>query len=70
MEEILRKESEGGIYDVRFIGQEDGSGCHTSDEYVKFKNREFGKRRNWLRRVCRVLSHHCSMSMIYFTLEN
>ena len=50
MEEIARRESKGGIYDVRFIKQEDGSGCHTSEEYIKFKNREFGNR-NWLRRM-------------------
>ena len=50
MEEIARRESQGGIFDVRFIEQEDGAGCHTSEEYIKFKDREFGNR-NWLRRM-------------------
>ena len=50
MKEISRRESKGGIFDVRYIEQEDGAGFHTSEEYIKFKNREFGKR-NWLRRM-------------------
>ena len=50
MEEIARRESKGGIYDVRFIEQEDGAGCHTFEEYIKLKDREVGNR-NWLRRM-------------------
>ena len=50
MEEIAREESEGGIYRVVFIEQEDGAGCHTSAEYIEFKNKEFNNR-NWLRRM-------------------
>ena len=33
MEEIARKESCGGAYDVVFIEQEDGAGCHNNAEY-------------------------------------
>ena len=49
MEEIARKESEGGKYHVVFIEQEDGAGCHTNAQYIGYKNKEF-KNRNWLRR--------------------
>ena len=49
MEEIARKESCGGLYDVVFFEQEDCAGCHMSEEYIEFKNVEFNKR-GWLRR--------------------
>ena len=49
MEEIARKESCGGLYNVVFFEQEDCAGCHMSDEYIAFKDKEFAKR-NWLRR--------------------
>ena len=50
MEEIARQESEGGIFDVVFIEQEDGAGCHNNLEYTTFKDKEF-ENRNWLRRM-------------------
>ena len=50
MDEIARQESDGGKYEVIFIEQEDGAGCHTSVEYQTFKDQEF-KNRNWLRRM-------------------
>ena len=49
MEEIARIESDGGIYDVVFFEQEDGSGCHNNEEYIRFKEREFDQR-GWIRR--------------------
>ena len=50
MDEIARQESDGGKYEVIFIEQEDGAGCHTSVEYQTFKDQAF-KNRNWLRRM-------------------
>ena len=37
-------------YDVVFIEQEDGAGCHNNAEYQEFKDEAF-KKRNWLRRM-------------------
>ena len=48
MEEIARKEGENGKYEVVFFEQEDCAGCHKSEEYVNWKNKEFFKRK-WLR---------------------
>ena len=36
MKEIAQKESEGGKYEVIFIEQEDGAGCHNNAEYQTF----------------------------------
>ena len=47
MEKIQLQESENGKFNVVFIEQEDGAGCHNNDEYIKFKKEEF-KKRNWL----------------------
>ena len=49
MENIARKESENGRYDVIFYEQEDCAGVHNSDVYIEWKNKEFN-RRKWLRR--------------------
>ena len=49
MEEIARKESCGGLFDVVFFEQEDCAGCHMSDDYNDFKDWEFRKRK-WIRR--------------------
>ena len=43
MKEIARKESEGGKYEVIFIEQEDGAGCHTNAEYQSYKDEIFKK---------------------------
>ena len=48
MKEIARKESEGGKYEVIFIEQEDGAGCHTNAEYQLYKD-EVLKENNWIR---------------------
>ena len=69
IEEITRKESKGGIYDVRFIQQEDGAGCYTSEEYMNFKNREL-KKRNWLRRMQSPQSPLFNVNDIYIYFEN
>ena len=49
MENIARKESENGRYDVIFYEQEDCAGVHNSDVYIEWKNKEFNKRK-WFRR--------------------
>ena len=50
MEEIARKESNGGTYNVVFIEQEDGAGFHNNAEYQEFKYSYLNKR-NCLRRM-------------------
>ena len=49
MEEIARKESENGKYNVVFYEQEDCAGVHKNTFYIKWKTKEFDKR-GWLRR--------------------
>ena len=49
MEEIARKESENGKYNVVFYEQEDCAGVHKNAYYIKWKTKEFDKR-GWLRR--------------------
>ena len=39
MENIARKESENGRYDVIFYEQEDCAGVHNSDVYIEWKNK-------------------------------
>ena len=63
MEKIQQQESENGKFNVIFIEQEDGEGCHNSDEYITFKKEEFTKR-NWFHNLLYL------MLMICFTLEN
>ena len=47
MEEIARKESDNGRYNVIFYEQEDCAGVHKNQFYIKWKTKEFDKR-GWL----------------------